>query len=373
MIARIFAGSGRLLRPTVIVLLIFSVVQVCWWMWDQSNYAREVMNATQSRFSDDLQAARRLMSLGVSTDELRNMFPHLETDAGADLTVAPAALAALEAARQRHVMQYVWESGFFLFVLAACIAVLWRGLHEEQEVQRQQNEFLALVSHQFKTPLASLQLSVETLVKRQPSPDYAQQLSQRMLDDLSRLEGMVTKILDSARLNRGQVTFHDTRVELAPAVDHVISRLRDAAEQFGVTLETQVPLDLAVHADPVAVENVLQNLVENAVNATMRDGGKVTVGARPGHNGIDVTVADTGVGFSAGDSAKLFMKFQRLEIDDPVSSTSTGLGLFIVDRIMHFQGGGVRAASPGAGKGATFTATWPRAAADRKDSGSATP
>src|SRR6185436_19519936 len=127
----------------------------------------------------------------------------------------PAATNELEADRRAHVTQYTWESGFFLVVLAGCIGVLWRGLREEREVRRQQDNFLALVSHQFKTPLASLRLSAETLVKRQPPPDYTKQLCQRMIDDVARLERMVTKILDSARLERGRVEFQKARFDLS--------------------------------------------------------------------------------------------------------------------------------------------------------------
>jgi signal transduction histidine kinase len=364
MIGRLFPGGGRLLLPTIIALLVFSVVQVCWWMWDQDNYARQTMERTQSLYTDDLIAARRLVDLGVSAEEVHQIFGHIEARSDGQLIISPAAVERLETARKRHITQYVFESGFFLFVLAACIAILWRGLHEEREVRNQQDNFLALVSHQFKTPLASLRLSVETLVKRQPSPEYAQQLAQRMLDDLGRLEGMVTKILDSARLNGGRVTFRNDRVELGAAVDHIVSRLGDFAARHNVVLKTDVPAGLAVHADALAVDNVLRNLLENAISATASTGGEVVLTAQRARDGIEVTVADTGVGFAPEDSQRIFEKFERIETNDPVSTTRTGLGLFIVKRIMHFQHGRVTASSPGRGRGATFTVTWPQALAN---------
>ncbi|TAK97991.1 MAG: HAMP domain-containing histidine kinase [Rhodospirillaceae bacterium] len=364
MVTRVFPGSGRLLRPTIIALLVISVVQVCWWMWDQANYARQNMERVHALYVDDAVAARRLAATGMSTEAIHVLFPHIEADGDGNLIIAPEAVTALEDGRQKHITQYIWESGFFLCVLAACIAILWRGLHEEREVRRQQDNFLAHVSHQFKTPLASLRLSVETLVKRQPPPEYAQQLAQRMLDDLSRLEGMVTKILDSARLNRGRVIFHNTRIELAAAVDNVVSRVMDMAQKHNVTLQAEVPAGLAIHADPLAVENVLRNLLENAIAATARTGGKVVVSAKSDRDGIDVLVKDNGTGFTAEDGRRLFEKFQRIETGDQVSSTGTGLGLFIVRRIMHFEHGRVSASSAGPGRGATFTVTWPQAIGD---------
>jgi signal transduction histidine kinase len=182
-----------------------------------------------------------------------------------------------------------------------------------------------------------------------------------MLEDLARLEGMVTKILDSARLDRGRVTFHDTRVELAAAVEHIAARLSELAQKHNVTLETAIPSGLAIHADPIAVDNVLRNLVENAIAATARKGGKVVVSAKETLDGIDIVVSDDGIGFSEQESRKLFEKFQRIETDEPLSTTNTGLGLFIVRRIMHFEHGKVSAASAGPGLGAVFTVTWPTA------------
>src|SRR5262249_24986233 len=135
----------------------------------------------------------------------------------------------------------------------------------------------------------------------------------------------------------------------------------ELALKHNVTVEMAIPAGIAVHADPIAVDNVLRNLVENAIAATARKGGKVVVGAKETRDGIDVAVTDNGVGFTEQDSHKLFEKFQRIETEEPVSSTSTGLGLFIVRRIMHFEHGKVSAASAGPGRGAVFTVTWPAA------------
>ncbi len=355
------ADSSRVIRVTLIGLLAFSVIQVCWWLVDQTRFAEGTTHQVHALYAADLSAARRLEALGVAPEEIVTTFPHIGREANGRLVILPAATEDLEASRRSHIKRYTWESGFFLIVLAACIGVLWRGLREEREIRRQQDNFLALVSHQFKTPLASLRLSAETFVKRQPPPDYARELSQRMIDDVVRLEGMVTKILDSARLERGRVEFRKERVDLASAASQIIARLQEHTQEQGIAIESTIPPGTTIAADPIAVDTVLRNLLENALAATRGQSGRITVSARNDDDEIEVTVTDTGVGFAPQDARRLFDKFHRLDTGDRQSNGGTGLGLFIIDRIMHFEHGRATAYSAGPGKGASFSVIWPAA------------
>ena len=355
------SDTPRLLHLTIIGLLVFSVVQVMWWFYDQRSYAQSTANQVKMLYSYDMLAAQKLVQAGATPADIAAIFPHAHVDNG-QVTLAPEALTALEDAKHRHVTQYAWESGFFLVVQAFAIAVLWRGLTGEAEIRRKQDNFLAMVSHQFKTPLASLQLSLETMLLRQLSPERFQQLSRRMQDDLHRMENMVSKILDSARLDRGRVTLNRERLFLAEAVRHVLAGLDDAARRENVTFQMSVAPDLVLFADPMAVDGVLRNLVENAMAAMgPTKGGTLSVAARAIAGGVELTVRDTGVGFEPAQGAKLFDKFFRLETSGGRDAAGTGLGLYIVQRFMHFEHGEVRAASEGPGKGATFTVTWPAA------------
>src|SRR4029077_12601699 len=118
--------------------------------------------------------------------------------------LSPQVDQALRDEARRRINQYVWEGTFFLLALAACITVIGRALRAEARVLQEQDNFLALVSHQFKTPLASLQLSLETMALRPLSQEQSGALIDRMLADLARMEAMVTQILESVRLERGR-------------------------------------------------------------------------------------------------------------------------------------------------------------------------
>lgn len=351
----------RFLHIVMIGLQVFSVAQVVWWLIDQRLYTEERMHQVRTLYTYDVAAGQRLEGAGVNAAEITAIFPHLEVTGDA-VGVKPEAIAALDEAQHSRVNQYTWESGFFLLVLAAGIAVLWRGLSGEAEVRRKQDNFLAMVSHQFKTPLASLQLSLETMLRRQLSPERFQTLSHRMLGDLRRMESMVAKILDSARLDRGRVQLNRERIGVAEAVRHVLANVEDIAKRENVTFNVDIAADLDLYADAVATDGVLRNLVDNAIAAVApQKGGTISITGRRTGGAVEVSVQDSGIGFEPTEASRLFEKFVRLDTAGARDAAGTGLGLYIVRRFMHFENGEAKAHSEGPGKGATFTVTWPAA------------
>lgn len=355
------ADPIRFLHIVMIGLQVFAVAQVLWWLIDQRSYIAERMHQVRTLYTYDVAAGQRLEAAGVNAAEITAIFPHLQVTNG-EVGIRPDAIAAIEEAQQSRVNQYTWESGFFLLVLAAGIAVLWRGLSGEAEVRRKQDNFLAMVSHQFKTPLASLQLSLETMLRRQLSPERFQQLSHRMLDDLRRMENMVAKILDSARLDRGRVQLNRERIGMAEAVRHVLANVEDIAKRENVSFSVDIPADLDLYADPVATDGVLRNLIDNAIAAVgPMKGGAIAISGRRHGGAVEISVKDSGIGFEPDAAARLFEKFVRLDTAGGRDAAGTGLGLYIVQRFMHFENGDAKAHSEGPGKGATFTLTWPAA------------
>jgi signal transduction histidine kinase len=126
-----------------------------------------------------------------------------------------------------------------------------------------------------------------------------------------------------------------------------------------------VPKGLEVLADPLAVDVVIRNLIENAVAAVSPvGGGTIALNGRRLASEIELSVRDSGVGFRPEDGARLFQKFSRLHPGGGSSYYGTGLGLFIVRRMMQLAGGRVSAHSDGVGQGAQFTLAWPAAPAE---------
>src|SRR5579884_1417799 len=194
------------------------------------------VRAAEALYAEQLTAARELLSAGVAPARVHELMPDLEVGNGAP-RLSDAVRARLDAEQRRRTNQYLWEGGFFLLALCACIAVIWRALRAEAEVLKEQDSFLAMVSHQFKTPLASLQLSLETMSLRTLSPEQLRTLIERMLSDLARMETMVSRILDSVRLSRGRVDLKREPVPLASAVGRVIGQFEERARKQHIQLD----------------------------------------------------------------------------------------------------------------------------------------
>ena len=354
----------RVFQLTTLALVLVAAVQVGYWLFDQRAFTVETVNAQRTSYAEQIGAAQALLDAGVPAERVRTLLPRIRVVAGrAELD--PEVAAGLESLEHRRIRQYAWEGAFFLFALGLCLAVIARAMRAEAKVLEEQDSFLALVSHQFKTPLASLQLSLETLALRTPPPEQARVLTERMLADLSRLELMVTQILESARLERGRVDFKSEPLQLAPAVQHVLAHLEERIRGAHAEVTSRIPPELYVVSDPLALDVVVRNIVENALAALSGGGGRVELSAHARDGEVELEVRDSGVGFAPADGARLFEKFTRLHPGGGGGYYGTGLGLFIVRRLMHLARGRVSAESEGPGKGARFRLAWPQAAAER--------
>jgi signal transduction histidine kinase len=353
--------TTRVFQITALLLVIVSVIQVGWWVYDQHDYSTQRLRDARAAYAREVAAAQALLASGTPAARVHELLPDVAIADGRAAS-SGAVDAAFVAERYRRINQYAWESGFFLLALALCVGVIWRALRAETKVLQEQDSFLALVSHQFKTPLASLQLSLETMAKRELSAERSRTLIERMLADLTRMESMVSRILDSVRLERGRVDLKSEPVELAAAVGRVIAQFEERARQERIALSADVPRGLTVLADPLAVDVVVRNLLENALAAVAAvSGGSVKFAARAANGEVELSLCDSGVGFRANDSARLFKKFSRLHPGGGSSDYGTGLGLFIVRRLMQLTGGRVSAHSVGVGQGALFVLSWPAA------------
>lgn len=319
---------SKRLQIGFLVLLSICVVQVGYWIFENVSFTRDVR--------------RELAAL--------------------DGPQAPPSVTELESQSASRINRYLWEGGFFLVVLLGGMAVLTRTIRHDAELRRRQQNFLAAVSHEFKSPLASMQLAAETLVLRSKEEE-SQRLGQRVLEDCERLLRMVDNLLDTTRLEEGRHTLAPERTNLAKSAQACIAGIAARAERHGIEVRLDVPPDLALAIDPTALETILRNLLDNAVKACVAGEGKaIGVQARHVDGKVALAVSDDGLGFPPEDAELMFEKFYRLGDELRRSTPGTGLGLYIVKRLADLSGAEVQATSEGLGRGATVTLVWPESA-----------
>lgn len=356
----------RTWRVVMVLLLFVAVVQVLYWYLDQRSLIIEVTDNISEIYQQDILIANELLAMDIPKVRVHELLPHITINGG-EAEISTDMLASLYDERENRMFRYVAETAFFLIVILAGISVVWKALSDETRIRMNQDNFLMLVSHEFKTPLASLQLAAETMLRRAPSREDLEKKLRRMLSDLQRMQNMVSKILDSARLQQGQVDLECEAVHLKPAIRKALNQFDQ--DPLAPSLECQVEVadNLYVDADPLALETVLLNILENAHEAMRPQGhGKLIVSALRHGDNVEVTIRDTGIGFAPQKTHDLFDKFYRTDDAYCGDKRGTGLGLYIVSRLMQLQSGHASASSEGEGFGAAFKLSW-LAAKERYD------
>jgi signal transduction histidine kinase len=209
-------------------------------------------------------------------------------------------------------------------------------------LSRRQSNFIDSVTHELKSPIASLKLYLQTLNRRQVSPSEQEDFYRSMLEDVERLDSLINHLLDAGRLEKDRTPPEKEDVELAGLI-------RRAAEnvclRYQVPVET-VELELApfiVHAAPVDLELLFRNLIDNAVKYASDDDPRVHVSLSAGPEGWAVVrITDNGRGIPPQFRRKLFGRFMRLGSELERDKPGTGLGLYIVRTLINRLGGKVR-------------------------------
>ncbi len=235
--------------------------------------------------------------------------------------------------------------------------LLVQDLTRVRRLETVRRDFISNVSHELRTPLASLKALTETLQEGAlDDPPAARRFLGRMVTEVDALTQMAQELLELSRIESGQVPLELRAVIPETLLSAAAERMRAQAERAGVSLRLDLPSNLPqVRADPPRLEQVLVNLIHNAVKFT-RPGGEVTLLARADGEYVEFLVRDTGAGISADDLPRIFERFYKA--DRARSGGGTGLGLSIARHLVEAHGGRIWAESV-EGRGSTFHFTLP--------------
>ena len=237
--------------------------------------------------------------------------------------------------------------------------LVFHDLTRLKQLENARQEFVANVSHELRTPLSLIKGYVETLLDgARDNPETATRFLQTIDRNADRLKLLIEDLLTISELESGRVQLNLRPIALAPIAAEVLEDFKGRAAAKSVTLVNQAP-DLSVRADPDRLEQVLGNLVDNAIKYG-RSHGTVTVGGRAIEGGqVEVFVQDDGPGIPSEALERVFERFYRVDKARSREQGGTGLGLAIVKHIVQCHGGRAWATSE-PGHGATFYFTLPQ-------------
>jgi CheY-like chemotaxis protein len=239
--------------------------------------------------------------------------------------------------------------------------IVRRRNEELAAAARGKDEFLAMLAHELRNPLAPIRNGLHILKSPRADPPALEQVRDMMERQLKNLTQIVDDLLEVSRLTRGRVALRTERLDLARLAREAAEDHRPTFERVGLGTSLQTPQVPAwVVGDPTRLAQVLGNLLDNAAKFT-GSGGTVTVRVEvhDSRQRAVLTVADTGVGIEPEMLPRLFDAFAQADRSLDRSQGGLGLGLALVKGLVELHGGEVRAASAGRGRGAEFTVTLP--------------
>lgn len=362
-------------------VVVFTTAQVVWWaIFSVQQTRSEIERITEAYDRDRVAAERVIVSLAKAGDPsveqpgewLREVFPHLEWTTGVHpgrelapgfpdygVTVPADSMSKVKSEYDNIIRMFVGEVTIFLVILLTGAFMILRTLRREVQLMEKESNFLSAVTHELKSPIASIRLYVETMELRELPKEKQERFLAGIRQDLNRLETLVSNVLAAARLDASKPSTACETGDLARDAEELLNAWRDEVDPQGVTVEVENGLDpIPVRYDLHSLEVIIRNLLDNAV----KYGGepkKVQVSIERSDDNARIVVRDGGIGLERKEHDLIFDKFYRVGNEMLRNTKGTGLGLYLVRRLARNLGGDVTVDSEGVGKGSVFTVTLP--------------
>lgn len=248
--------------------------------------------------------------------------------------------------------------------------VRWRLLEDLRTADRKKDEFLAMLAHELRNPLAPIRTGLEVMKMTGELTDRLERIRATMQRQLDQLVTLVNDLIDVSRITRGKLRLRPVRCQVRDIVKSATEASLPGIEEAGHRFEVSMPDgNVELDADPHRLAQVISNLLNNAAKYTPR-GGVIGLAATVEEGKLAIRVKDTGKGIPAGMLERIFEMFAQ--IDSPaIDHGGLGIGLTLVKSLVQMHGGSVRAESAGPGEGSTFHLLLPVLASQPTPAGSA--
>jgi len=226
------------------------------------------------------------------------------------------------------------EGSVFLFLLCVGAYFIHASIKKEDKLQERQQNFLLSVTHELKSPLAAIKLSIETIVKRDLDKEQQSKLLRNSLKDIERLDDLVENMLLATKIESRTYSFPKEEFDLSELVTRITDRLQVHSCGNQQMINTKIDNNIKVMGDKFALSSVVTNLVENAVKYS-GPCAEIAVKLCQNDGKPFLTVSDKGPGIPDDEKMLIFDKFYRVGDENVRKSKGTGLGLFIVKEVLQ--------------------------------------
>jgi two-component system, OmpR family, phosphate regulon sensor histidine kinase PhoR len=238
----------------------------------------------------------------------------------------------LTKAEPERIGMILGESAVFLMIFLVGAYKLHTALNKERKLHTQQNNFLLSVTHELKSPLASIKLYLQTILKRDLDVQQQKYFINNSLKDIERLDDLVENMLIATKIDNKSYSFPKELFNFSELVERIAERLQIHSCSSQVIL-TKVQKNVKILGDRFALTSVVTNLIENAVKYSPPC-AEITVRVYSKNGHIHFEVADHGIGISDPEKSRIFEKFYRVGSEETRKTKGTGLGLFIVKQVL---------------------------------------
>jgi len=273
--------------------------------------------------------------------------------------------------RELRMLDIVARQAADLIERNASAEALRRQAERLVQADRYKNEFLAILAHELRNPLAPIRTGLSIL--KLGKPEQAPRILDIMERQLGHMVHLIDDLLDVSRISSGKVTLKRSCVELAGIIDSAVEASRPAIGAAGHRFTVMMPgTPVWLDADPTRIAQIVSNLLNNAAKYTPQ-GGKIDLVADADQGSVRIRIADNGIGIEAAMLPHIFDLFTQVDGASERSQGGLGVGLALARRLAEMHGDRIDADSPGKDAGAAFTLTLPvgRIAAPRQPSGTA--
>ncbi len=247
------------------------------------------------------------------------------------------------------------EGIFFLLLVGIGAWLIYRTLVKNEKLQFAQQNFLMSVTHELKTPLASMKIYLDTLNSKKIPEEKKLTIIPRLKDDVNRLEKLVENILEAGRFEKSGYELNRDYFDLAAMIHSDLHKLKNFSSNQKVEIVTEnIPDEYIFYGDRFALSRAFEAIIENSLKYNDKDKILLKVSFKSDKKFVSISITDNGVGLSSDDLELVFDRFYRVGEVLNISKPGSGLGLFLCKEIIKAHKGNVTVKSDGIGLGVNF-------------------